>query len=664
MRRSILASILLCLLLANSGYSQQSIDYATLETIERDAVTLLLKEDLGQIVEQLQQEQPTTLAPLLRQLIIYSRAARPDGVLKTLQQLKTASDWQAANQPYYVLGKIKQSIGDDLAAWRYYYEELCPRDTDGAEAFVRLWDKKGDEKELDVWLAARSNGDDEWFRQRLYRRARLGTAAELIEPIKAAVRANPRDLELIKRYLRANNAANNLQDISWISEVCNPSGAYENYELGQLLSQASPGAALKFFEKSLSLPFTPRDAELFTFGLRVQVVPLKLNAEKQLRFWTKQLLAEAYQATKRAREAQPLIEELTAMKDDDIPYRDVHQLAGTVQAQTGQRVVERKILVDEATQQKSIKYWMERARYYEGRSDYELERDTYLKALTAVPFDPNGRQSRADRLELVRWLAFFYKRNDSQPAAWSELAEQLRREFNRTPPESDYAFNIALMISDDDYELDELRHKLFVSQPALMARILNARSEWGNYEGGFIEGVVRGDEISPAQENAIWDELKKLVTEPGSLRAYYLAEAMIYRGAWERATPLLLGYLKSDAKHEYVNRAAVMRDLIQAYCAQGKWHEAEEFLMANSSSAWQNLSYDLGAIASSAAQHGATADAIRLWRMKVNLDRRDLSGLDQLARTEARAGLREFYLQMKKENPQSPVAELALNTLR
>lgn len=664
MRRAILASILLCLLLANSGYSQQFIDYPTLERIERDAVTLLLKEDLGKIVEQLQQEQPTTVVPLLRQLIIYSRAARPDGVLKTLQQLKSASDWQTASQSYYALGKIKQSIGEDLTAWRYYYEELCPQDTDGAEALVRLWDQKGDAKELDSWLAARSNGDDEWFRQRLYRRARLGTAAELIDPIKAAVRANPHDLELVKRYLRANNAANNLQDVSWISEVCNPSGAYENYQLGQLLSQASSGAGLKFFEKSLSLPFTPHDAELLTLGLRVQVVPLKLNAEKQLRFWTKQLLAEAYQATKRARDAQPLIEELTAMKADDILLTDVHQLAGTVQAQTGQRVVERKILVDEATQQKTVRYWIERARYYEGRSDYDLERDSYLKGLAAVPFDPNSRQSRADRLELVRGFAFFYKRNDSQPAAWSELAEQLRREFNRTPAESDYAFNIALMISDDDFELDELRHKLFVSQPALMAKILNARSEWGNYEGAFIEGVVRSDEITPAQENAIWNELTKLVTDRGSLRAHYLGEAMVYRGAWERATPLLLGYLKSGVEHQYVNRTGVLRDLIQAYCAQGKWHEAEEFLMANSSWAWQNLSYDLGMIASTAAQHGATADAIRLWRIKVNIDRRDLSGLDQLARTEARSALREFYLQMKKSDPQSPVAELALNTLR
>ena len=73
---------------------------------------------------------------------------------------------------------------------------------------------------------------------------------------------------------------------------------------------------------------------------------------------------------------------------------------------------------------------------------------------------------------------------------------------------------------------------------------------------------------------------------------------------------------------------------------------------------------NLGLIAVAAAQHGAASDALRLWRLKANLDRRDLTGLDQLSRTEAKAQLREFYLQMKKDDPQTTVAESALRTLQ
>jgi hypothetical protein len=664
MGRSIHASILLCLLLSVPRYSQERIDYKTLEGIERDAVTLLLKEDLGKVLEQLEQERPTTVLPLLRQLIIYSRAARPDGVLKTLQQLKKAPDLESAMQSYDVPTKIRQLIWGDLPATRFYYDELCPKDTVDAEAFLRLWEQKGDAKDLDAWLAAHSNGDDEWFWQRLYRRSKLGTADELIDPIKTAIRANPRDRILVQRYLRAVNFAGSLEDIAWLAGVCDPSGAYETYEVGQILSQAAPSEAIKFFQKSLSLPFTSRDAELLGMSLRVQVAPPKFNAEKQLRFWTKQLLAAAYQKTKRVHEAQLLIQELVTMKGDDIISHDVHQLAGSVQAQSVQRVVERKILVDEATQRQTARYWLERAQYYHGRSDYDLEKDTYLKALAAMPVDVKNYNVQWERLDLVRAFAFLLKENLERPQTKRELELVLRREFKLMPPESGQAFHIARLIADDEFELDELRRSLFVSQPNLVARVLNARGDWDNEEEDLIEDIVRGDEISVAEKDAIWNALEKLITEPGSLRAPRLAEAMIFHGALERAVPLLAGYLKSGANHDYVDRAGVLRYLIQAYCAGGKWHEAEEMLLSNTSFSWSRLAYDLGPIAASAAEHGATADAVRLWKIKVNLDRRDLSGLDQLARTEARAALRELYLQMKKDDPQSTIAEQALVALR
>lgn len=71
----------------------------------------------------------------------------------------------------------------------------------------------------------------------------------------------------------------------------------------------------------------------------------------------------------------------------------------------------------------------------------------------------------------------------------------------------------------------------------------------------------------------------------------------------------------------------------------------------------------LGTIAAIAAKQGAIADALRLWRLKSRLDQRDLTGLEGLSRTDARLQLREFYLQMKKDDPLNTIAERALQAL-
>ena len=72
----------------------------------------------------------------------------------------------------------------------------------------------------------------------------------------------------------------------------------------------------------------------------------------------------------------------------------------------------------------------------------------------------------------------------------------------------------------------------------------------------------------------------------------------------------------------------------------------------------------LANIAVAAGKGGATDDAVRLWRLSANLDRRDLSDLKQLARTSAKPELRKLYLQMKKEDPESFIPEVALRLLQ
>jgi hypothetical protein len=530
---------------------------------------------------------------------------------------------------------------------------------------LRLWEQQGNADELDEWLAARGN-NVEWFRLRIHRLARLGTADSIVNAAAENVRANPRDLERAQRYLLVNNWAGDLQNIAWLADVCEMTTAYENYELGKALQRTAVEAAAHLFTKALALPFTARDSQLvrervFRF---LSMPPAQLNWEKQLRFWIKRGLAETYEAMRRPNDAQPLVEELVAMAGSDIMTQDVHLLAGSVQAASGQRKVETHLMGEEIARRDTASYWLERANYYRGRQENELENETYSKALEALSYQPKSQNASFERLQVVRSFAFsLYQERNSQKDWRLRLGRLLRTEFFRAAPETTYAFAIARLICDDEFELDELRRSLFVKQPELLARVLSARRDWGNEEEIFIEDATRGEEISPEQKDKIWAALEKLVHEPASSRAYRLAEAMSTRGALQRALPLLLGCLKNDKPTDDWDRNAILRQAIEAYCQKGDWQAAEKLLFVHKDWAWQTLSRQLGILSSAAAKRGAIDDSLRLWKLKVNLDRRDLTGLDQLSQTHAKPALRAFYRQMITHDPLTSAPELALKIL-
>jgi len=72
----------------------------------------------------------------------------------------------------------------------------------------------------------------------------------------------------------------------------------------------------------------------------------------------------------------------------------------------------------------------------------------------------------------------------------------------------------------------------------------------------------------------------------------------------------------------------------------------------------------LGEVAVVAAQQNATDEAMRLWRMSTNLDRRNLDALSQLAATRVRPLLIAMYSQMKTDDPASTIPDLALKLLK
>jgi hypothetical protein len=645
----------------------QEADLRLLDQLNLEVGSLLLNKDVGAVANELANAKAETVAELLRNLIIYARAGHVLRVRQTLARLAASPEWRIYAEGYSpnandVRWKVRSLIGDDLTASRFYYERLCPNDVEGSAVFARLWEKEGNPKELDAWLAARATTNNEWFRLRMHYRGQQGTAGELLDALAAEVRANPGDRERVERYLVGTTYAVNLQNVAWLADVFQMHNAYEYFEFGRRLQPFSSEVAVRLFEKSLRLPFTGVDAKRVEEPLRFRQIvhiPVNWDREKQLRYWTKSNLAEAYQALHRSLEAQPIIEELAAMNTTNIIKEDLNQLAGEVQMGSGQRVIETGILRNEATQANTADYWLQRASYYRGRAEYQLENETFHKALANFPYSANDEKASADRFEIIRHFAFSIRQScDERVNCRTELSDLLRCEFTTAPAETNYAFQIARLITTDDFELDELKKTLFGEQPNIVARLLNQRAEWDNEEQGLIEDIISGDAITAQQKNTMWTQLEKLVVDPGSSRAYALAEAMVFSGTKQRAIPLLRGYIDRQKSVEAI------RALFLAHCDLGDWQAAERVLLAHKQIVGADLPQWFGRIAVVAGRNGSPEDAVRFWRLKTNLDRNDLEGLTELAKTNAKTQLAAMYLRMKQDDPLSAAPDRALRILQ
>lgn len=653
---------LACLTLVVNTAGQGAIYSA--DELQREVTLVLLDKNINDVTRQFDSESPSTVNSLLSRFVIYSRAGRTANVRKTLEQLSAHPDWRCPTGSD-VIRLIRNADGGDFNARRFYYERLCPEDISGTEEFIRLWIHNGDLKELDAWLAERSNRNDEWLMHRVALRAKSGTAGEVLDGLAADIRANPSDWSRLERYLRANSYAGTVQDVKWLADTVVARTAGDYFQFAERIRHYSPPAGAKLLEKSLDLPFTDADAKVVNdlINRSLSIGPsIKINAEKQLRYWTKRSLAETYQAMNQSIAAQPFVEELVSMKGDDILLADVHQLAGAVQGGSGQRVVETKILGDEVARRSTSEYWLERAAYYHGRDEFGLERDSYRQALVALPLRPDDSKALNERFNVVRSFAFFLaeKSNDK-----IELEKLLTRELSSVGPETDYAFQIARLITQSELDLDALRNSLLAQRPMFFARLVDGRREWAVEEMTLIEDIVHREEVPSELKQKIWSSLEALVRDPGSSRAYHLADAMQNSDEWQRAIPLWRGYIKHASPTSWEGyKSNAITNLFRAYCRTKQWQAAEKILLDQQDEFWRVLPSALAEVALVAAQQNALADAMRLWRKSTNLDRRNLETLAQLAQTKARPQLVEMYSNMKKEDPQSTIPDLALRLLQ
>lgn len=640
--------------------------------LQLKANKLLLEKDLRAYADELAQSKQNDVDSLLLRLEIFERAGQTERIRQTVVQLAQARDLPPVSERKWILEIVRGKISQDLPGLRIYYERLT--EDDGyysTNQFTQLWATAGDEKELEVWLTKKAVIGTSWFNINLERRLKLGTAQPIIDELAARVRENPNDKNALSQYLQTVKHAQEYSpdkqkkpfenETDWLADIFQAQNAAEAYEYGSTFNEVNPVLAIKYYRQSLASQFTPEDIQ----RLEQKYQPFnsvggqrKINWEPQLRYWTKQKLAAAYQWTNQAYLAQPLIEQLVADKTDDISSTENFQLAGMVQSGSGARTIEAKILQDEGARSNSLEYWEERLEYFKGRRESLQMVQTFREGLAKIPAQDKDR--------FINSFESIYKYDLRLDELKLQLSEILLDEFNRVPINSGLAFEIVRAASPEEFGLKNFEDDVFVRRQNLLRPLFENRLEWDNDEQSILESVLGNESLSSAQKAFYIAELEKLALRGPVGRILDLEEVFKQTGEHSRRAPLLLEFLRrtsNNAKNED-DRNGALWSLFDAYIQSGQWQSAEKLLLDRQPVFLGNWGYCLQMLAICAGRQNATRDALRIWLKAVNFSGHSNFGLNNLAETPAKPLLREYYLQMKKREPDSPIPDAALKILR
>jgi hypothetical protein len=313
-------------------------------------------------------------------------------------------------------------------------------------------------------------------------------------------------------------------------------------------------------------------------------------------------------------------------------------------------------LEDEKDKRDSYEYWLGRAEYYRGRKENESVWQTYLQALNKFEYKPDDKKNTKIRLYILNSFAYFGKNFNK-----SETSNLLRNELSRAIQANDADYLLELLrILDDDFK--NLRDEFFVNTE-LLPQVLGLKEFWGQNESYRIAKVLDNERWHKEKREMVLIKLVDLALENVRLRAYSLVDAMSDKDA-DKAILLLEELIKSASVDYEDNlnykRENVEKALFAAYINSGNWQKAEKMYLGG----YRYWGNELNSIAVAAAKKGSVKDAVRLWKLIAKFDRRKLEGLSELARTDAKPLLQEFYKNMKNQDVLTDIPDKALSLLK
>jgi len=625
-------------------------EYTDWWEVRREVIEKLAERDVIDWSNELAgQVDDAELRTLFTALDVFYRAGHADRVPALVRRF-CELELQWWDKEYLADTLIRFRLWESLHEFLEAYPQFCPANF---HQYQWHWWETGDRAGLEAWLKTRYQADwRTWYRYYYRVLCDREKIAPLVEELRAEIRTDPADGQLVFRYVEAVRVlCENLRtgeerpSIAWLGEVARPRFAVDAYDVGGALAAKGHHAeAIRLFDHSLSLPIADYDRKAMSW--RCSMALSEAGWEKLVRDWTKAELAASCKEAGELDRAQKLVEELLG-PDADLSDLSTVRFAGEVQSASGQRVIEGRIKKAEEENKDSVQYWLRRASYYAGRKELQKAEDAFRTALALPPDD----YRRMAVVEFARFLIESCERYD-------DAAGLLRAELRRIAPNYDVNSPLIYWL----LKLDAENQVTFAADDPELWRFLEDRETYGYQEERVLRALWTKARTAGTEE-WLWSKAVKLAgPDAHPTRPCVVGEELRRGGHARRAVPLLEDAFRRW--HAPPVLAEPARPLLEAYREVGDWKSAESVLERVRT----NLHLDefqswFANLAALAAENGARDDGLRLWRKRANLDLNDLDKMDRLIAAGMKEPLQAFYTELAGRDPNNQAVLAALRTL-
>lgn len=516
-------------------------------------------------------------------------------------------------------------------------------------------------EQIDGWLAARPTGRKAfWIDQRLRFRRRHGRAGQLINELLEGIRMQPENTDFAISLLNVMPSGldrDSSLELAWLPDVLDPRLATEGRDLGDALRRLKNWQpALIFYRRALDIPVTEQEVEAANVMSPVLVTREKLQRGLDVRL--RESMSKCLLELDRPEEAHTLMVEAADIREEHGGSIDL-VFAGRTQAAAGASVIEGRVRAREDRSGDDPYYWLERARYYQGRKEPDEEEEALNKALALTRVEPPD-EKQAESLARARGgvlsrYAMFLSRTDRREEAVALLLKELANHPLGPRPAEAAARTLGRYFE----------HDLSVDQEAVWQWV-SERPKWDSLEARLLGYMLAG--IPPEEIGPYFDRIEGMA-KGEDLSRLYVAGSVIYHpaGHYTRVAPrraIALWEHAFDLSEDPELRERVASRLFGAYLHVNDWVNAELILPETSghfAPRWRPKS--LGRLAVAAARAGDRQDAIRFWAAATNINPAEMEALPDLLEAGLEEELKTFYADMRRRMPTSNIPGRALQCI-
>lgn len=655
----------------NSSASQNNLDWWQ---VQKDLTNKLLysETDIAQLAKEVCSKKPKNANDAMFKLSVLMRVGMNKEAIESLRELKMLSERIEKSD----LGTIYYDDCDYIKSWDIARAvvEIFPEDILGVDLQNRLLEyfisSGWSVEKVDNWLAEKPKGKNNfWIKERLAFNVKHNQGDKLIKELSAKVRNNPQDIENAIVFLDALTYARNNNetwDLSWVAEIIKPKQITQAESLASKLSQLSQWSTAKvFYQQALDMELT--EGEVTQLSRMYQTFISDENVRAGFKVKIREDMSKCLLNLGMKEQAQKMmVEAADISKEYGLSLNAI--FAGQIQAESGQRVIEDRILEEEKLSEDDPKYWQKRADYYRGRNEVIQEEYALKKglALTTPQIEPEKGVKRSVGLRsflLNRYASFLKRQNRSEDAV-----ELLLKEISETPANSESAIQAVYLMAHEFNKLNSVDEEVLWTW-------LEKRTKWEYHEEGLLYQMLKN--TVPAErafkrgisENNISEMLDKNFSRAEKLsfnndptRACILGGIEKSLGFPKRSIALLKSAYENAKEKELKEKSAF--NLLESYLDTDNWKSAEEiFPEAVKRLTYKEITDWYSRVAIAAAKSGAKEDAMRIWRNVANLYPAMFELMNGLVKYGLKEDLKDFYLKMQQKMPSSEVPAKARSIL-